>query len=77
MSIQAHFDNQAISMLPRVKSLILQAREAGDYDEANQMYSKTINAALNSKIPLENMTGRELSRFQMGLIDIFHFHGWF
>ena len=71
-SIQAHFNNEAINMLPRIKTEILKAEGS----DRNNLITATLQRCLNASIPVAYMTSDELNRFQSKLLTSFKDIGW-
>lgn len=72
MSIQAIFDEAAISSLKSVNNLI----ESCDAFEANQMRCYALRHLFNLSKPLSEMGDEEIDKVESDLIEIFHFKGW-
>ena len=70
--IQAYFNKQVFDKLPTIKKL---TEESLSF-ESNQMQSKTLQEANNSRKSIDNMTEKELDKFQNNLINIFKYNGW-
>lgn len=71
-SIQAHFNNEAINMLPRIKAEILKAEGSNH----NNLITATLQNCLGASIPIAYMTPTELNRFQSKLLTSFKNLGW-
>lgn len=72
MSIQGYFDNEALSMLPKILVKINNAEKF----ESNEMVCRTLREINNSEIALINMNIEQINEFQDDLINIFKFYNW-
>ena len=72
MSIQGHFNEEAIDHLARVKTMIDKAEEF----EANQMRFVALQKLFNCTPSVAEMTPSQVSSLEDELINEFTFHGW-
>ena len=72
MSIQAILNKQALSYVPNVLHIILNAPEF----EANQMVNKTLHEMMQTQKRINEMTEIEIDNFEKFLIELFEWKGW-
>ena len=76
MSLQAHLNDEAIELLPKIKKIISESEKF----EANQMYNETIRKCCNASSVygscLVDMSENTKEEFQNDLIDAFKHFGW-
>lgn len=72
MSLQSQLDQEAIDMLPKIKSEIAKAA----FEEANAMRLKTLQYCMNSSKAIIDMNSKELEEFQDDLLEIFKYREW-
>ena len=70
MSLQSQLNNDAITMLPLIKSAVKNAEAF----ESNQMINLTLKECLNSCTPLSDMSENQLEKFQTDLLDTFKYY---
>lgn len=72
MSLQSELDQEAIDMLPKIKTEI---KKAASF-EANEMLCRTLRECMNSKIAMNSMNSEQLEKFQQDLLEIFEYNNW-
>lgn len=72
MSIQAAFNADAMSLIPKIKEVISFANNF----EANQMEHKALTEMMDSPIPIAHMNSKQLEQFQTDLLDQFKYYDW-
>lgn len=70
MSIQTQFNNQAISMLPKVLKVIKEIEDKQIRDNLVFLFLNKIN---NSSICLDNMSQKQLESFENNLLEILEY----
>lgn len=70
--VQQEMNQEAIDMLPRVKSAISKATAFG----SNQMYHYTLRECNNSSVALCDMSSDQIELFQDRLFSVFENRGW-
>ena len=66
MSLQAQLDNEALNLLPKIKSLITESNR-------NEMIVLTIRECLNCTPPVSEMSESQKDNFQNRLIESFKY----
>lgn len=72
MSLQSILDNDAINMLPKIKQILSKAENF----EYSQIYSRTLREISNTNISIEEMSDKQLNKFQDKLVEIFKHFNW-